>query len=358
MKNFIVGLVVLFLGTSYSFAEFSVQEKNKVIRMRSVCDSARYIMFYAGDELKQNQNSNVWPLAINVALKAYDVQYECQFAINNLIGSLSTDIPENNPLTVALTPEHRVSQAQFYWNRAVGGYLNGQLQVALDNLKANGAITAGILVYSDRNHMSNINSAYEDVVIQEGTFVSRETAQYPFLVRRTSDNVGVHGHFEVSTEEEAQGIGYLMASQREMLEGLQQWDVALPQTVRTAARGMLLSFKDLMIRTGEVQLSTFGILGSAEQFSRLLEANRDALIGVGLALRTQGMGALKTILQNAMSSGQVAASDDLAEALEKFADGWGLAVDKWTWDSIRFPCISGYESVGCQQGNPVEALLP
>lgn len=360
---FAIGIaLVCTLVSANARAEFTSIEKANIERMQRTVEDARWLEFYAADELRLNPNPAAWPKCIALGLAAHALQDEARQAVNHLVGSLTTDVPSNRPLSTTLAVEHRVASAMFYWERAVGGYRNGQARTALDALKPL-AVTANVVLYADRLFVNDFDRAYADIDLTLG-YENREPAWWPFLVRREADGLGVHGHFEFATEKESQGIGYIATGTYYHWIALAIWSGNLPSSTRAGLRNLVLSQQLVLRALNAVQLAAFGIgpdaAGTQDDFDRLFRTTESALVGGGAGLRVELMFGSRNILRDAIATQTNATlAEWLAEGNEKLADGWGHAVDLWSWDAIRFPCIEGFESVGCAiPGTPVEPLLP
>lgn len=356
----IITFCIVLLTTTLARAEFTAEEKAEILRVRSIVDNSRRLLYYAGNELWAGTNRSVDQKALDMAIAASNLETEAENCLQNLIGSLTTDVPSNRPLSETLQPAHRVASAKFYLGR-IHPYRTGQLRAALNAALAAGATTSNLtLPQAAALVITRIEQAAAATNLDLATgFVSREPAWWPFLVRRASDNVGVHGHFEKATEDVSQGKGYLRNADYFAAVGLKLWVGEIPERARKGFRNMTLSSKDLLVRVTDFQLASFGVGSVApDGFTRLFDELEDALIGGGLGVRSVAMFGLREVLYGAMATNQAAAAEYLAEAEGKMGDGWGQAVDLWSWDAVRFPCIAGFESVGCQQGRPSEPLLP
>ena len=357
MKRLVTFCVVLLVAAFAS--AFTPEEEAEILRLRSMVTNARIVMFYAGDELKTAQTVALQQASIAVGLAAWNVHWEAEQALDHLVGSFSTDIPGNNPLDFNLTPQERVNDARFFLGR-VAPYRTTSLRAALASAIAAGAQTKGIIVYSVL-FVSAIESARNltNLDLASG-FFDREPAWWPFLVRRSSDGVGLHGHFEFFAEGAAQGMGYLADGRRFMLEGAQLWVGPMSAEARLGVRNDLLAFKDLMAQLDSAILAAFdvGVPEGQDQFFRTFNSIQQDLIGGGSGITVMEQQGMTKVIREALLTNQSAAAVKLGQAVQRTADGWFRGVDFSAWEQTRFPCILGFESRGCAEGFPPDPLLP
>jgi hypothetical protein len=352
MKKCLPCFLVLLLWGLPAFGEFTPADKATISDMIYAGTKAYEIVFYVGQEIKENgSNPTLKPALVSAGKNCWNVAEEIKEATSWLVGS----VPTNRFPNPDKSPENRIAKALHHWQRGAGPYRRGACEAAIQSAIDAGATTDEIQIYAGRN-LTSIQRMYEQaVLIGEGDFVDREPPEWPFLVRRASDNEGVHGDFERATNLIAQGMDYLIDSAYHVFSS---YEDGTNPTADAYVRNFLIAWKDLMIRVTRIQMMGYKIgITEAQQepFTRLNDSLELALsneLSANNVQAAQRFGLAKMVREYA---GEAEATRHLHDALRRWADGWFKALDVWSWEALRFACINN-EGVGCEstRGDPTQ----
>lgn len=332
--------VLLFVACAAS-AEFTTQEKAEIQKIVDAQSEARWIVFYCMDGLRSAIEPEK-PLFVDLCTKSYNLANELRLALNSILTLPVFNADDQEVLNADATL--RVARAQTYLDRAFGGYRNIPVRDAIEALLA---IGAPLNPYAG-NRLNWAEADYASINLECCSFADWKLVDWPFLVRRASDGAGVHGDFEKAKSNEATGRNYINFAMGEVIKTV----AAMPYTPQLylGTRNFSLFWKDNMARLDAVHLISFGMAegNGADPFARLFAAQEKALPLGGSGLRGMLMFSLGPVVQHMAEHGDggTGAAAHLAEAVEKTGDGWFFAIDNWSWNATRFPCLEP-TAVGC-----------
>lgn len=340
--RWLLAFAMLLAASRFASAEFTTAGKTEIQKINSLMRDAGTLVFYAGNALKRCTPERK-DLCVNYLGATVGMYDELRIALNYALGLRSfagqSQVQLNDDVS------YRINGAKIYLSRALGGYKDGGVERTWKALVDSGDDTYELVVFADRT-LKTMRSRYAAISLLPEDMADWKMPDWPFFVRRALDGAGVHGNFEQAKQHLAQGRGYIMSAMYQLLSVVSK----MPYTpaMYGGVRNFTLGFRDTMNALADVHLQGFGVFVPSDPFARLLASNEDALVRGGSGARGLFMFSLRSPVRYMSEHGDfgTGAAENMAEAVEKLADGWGHAIDFWTWESLRFPCLES-TAVGC-----------